>query len=409
MLVHIDKIRRKNLIAISITKLLHGFGTNIFGVVYQVYLFELTNSLIITGIIVSLGSVIQFLPMPLIGKLSDKFNRKLIIIISMPIYILGLFLLIIANPTTLYFAVLGIMMYFLGFTINNLNSQFIVTESTTKSKGLIYGIMFFSYFLGTIGGSILVVADSSLDARAYFEIFIGVLAFECLIYGILLSNKTQLLENEFSIDKRVKKENQWKKILRTKTLRSILMFFTLDIFVYGLTLSIYVAGLKSYYNLTVENIAILSMGMNITNMLFQIPAGRITDKIGSKKTLILSQFFGIGFFIMNVLAVSLWSNNYGTPLLFILLVGHISLAISVVTFIPSEQMILTNLDTQRKGESYGIIAFARGLGYIPTGYLGGLIVENLGYMTLFIFSFCGVIIEIIFLLRFFHHHPLSLE
>ena len=347
--------------------------------------------------------------MPLIGKLSDKFNRKLIITISMPIYILGLFLLIIANPTTLYFAVLGIMMYFLGFTINNLNSQFIVAESTTKSKGLIYGIMFFSYFLGTIGGSILVISDSSLNARAYFEIFIGILAFECLIYGILLSNKTQLIENEFSIDKRVKKENQWKKILRTKTLRSILIFFTLDIFVYGLTLSIYVAGLKSYYNLTVENIAILSMGMNITNMLFQIPAGKITDKIGSKKTLILSQFFGIGFFIMNVLAVSLWSNNYGTPLLFILLVGHISLAISVVTFIPSEQMILTNLDTQRKGESYGIIAFARGLGYIPTGYLGGLIVVNLGYMTLFIFSFCGVILEIIFLLRFFHHHPLSLE
>ena len=149
--------------------------------------------------------------------------------------------------------------------------------------------------------------------------------------------------------------------------------------------------------------------MNITNMLFQIPAGRITDKIGSKKTLILSQLFGIGFFMMNVLAVNLWSNNYGTPLLFILLIGHISLAFSVVTFIPSEQMILTNLDTQRKGESYGIIAFARGLGYIPTGYLGGLIVENLGYMTIFIFSFCGVIIEVIFLLRFFHHHPHSLE
>jgi hypothetical protein len=55
MLAHIDKIRRKNLIAIFITKLLHGFGTNIFSVVYQVYLFELTQSLIITGIILSLG------------------------------------------------------------------------------------------------------------------------------------------------------------------------------------------------------------------------------------------------------------------------------------------------------------------------------------------------------------------
>jgi MFS family permease len=346
--------------------------------------------------------------MPLIGKLSDKFNRKLIITISMPVYILGIFLLIIANPATLFFAVLGIMIYFLGFTINNLNSQFIVAESTTKSKGLIYGFMFFSYFLGTIGGSILVVSEVNLESRAYFEIFILILIFECVIYGILLSNKTQFLEDKSSIETREKKENQWKKILRTKTLRSILIFFTLDIFVYGISLSIYNAGLKSYYNLTIENIAILSMGMNITNMLFQIPAGRITDKIGSRKTLILSQFFGMGFFIMNILAVNLWSTLTITPLLVILLFGHISFAFSVVTFIPSEQMILTNLDTQRKGESYGIITFARGLGYIPTGYLGGLIVENLGYMTLFIISFIGVILEVFFLLRFFHHHQ-SLE
>ena len=80
-----------------------------------------------------------------------------------------------------------------------------------------------------------------------------------------------------------------------------------------------------------------------------------------------------------------------------------------MTFIPAEQVILTDLDKHRKAESYGIISFARGIGYIPTGYIGALIVENIGYIMPFIFSIIGVIVEVIFLLRFFHHHPHSLE
>lgn len=405
MTVNIDKIQRKNLIAISITKLLHGFGNNIFSVVYQVYLFELTNSLIITGIIVSIGLIMQFLPMPFIGKISDRYNRKLLITFSVPVYIMGIIFLIVANPSAIYLAILGIMLYFLGFTLNNLNSQFIISESTKKSKGLMYSFMFSAFFLGTIGGSTLIIFGPEFDARIYFEIFILILAFEGLLYIVLLSNKTQTKPVKFGLSD--KKGNQWIKILKTKTLRSILIFFTLDIFVYGLSLSIYNAGLRSFYNLSVENIAILSIGINITNLLFQIPAGRITDKIGSKRTLILSQIFGLGFFIMNIIAVNLWPTGF--PILILLLIGHVSFAFSVVTFIPSEQVILTNLDKEKKAESYGIVSFSRGLAYIPTGYLAGLIVENLGYLTLFIFSFVGILLEIFYLLRFFHHHPHSLE
>ena len=325
----------------------------------------------------------------------------------MPVYIMGIIFLIVANPSAIYLAILGILMYFLGFTLNNLNSQFIISESTTKSKGLMYSFMFSVFFLGTIGGSTLIIFGPQFDARVYFEIFILILAFEGLLYIFLLSNKTQTKYVKSGLSD--KRGSQWIKILKTKTLRSILIFFTLDIFVYGLSLSIYNAGLRSFYNLSVENIAILSMGINITNMLFQIPAGRITDKIGSKRTLILSQIFGLGFFIMNIIAVNLWTTGFISPIIILLLIGHISFAFSVVTFIPSEQLILTDLDKEKKAESYGVVSFSRGLAYIPTGYIGGLIVENLGYLTLFIFSFVGILLEIFYLLRFFHHHPHSLE
>lgn len=265
--------------------------------------------------------------------------------------------------------------------------------------------MFFSFFLGSIGGSTLVITlGPNIDPKMYFLIYIGVLAIEGIIYGTLLSNKTQIKKSISLINKDKKEVNLWIKIFRTKTLRSILIFFTLDLFVYGITLSIYNAVLYEFYHLTIENVAVLSIGMNLTNMLFQIPAGRITDKLGNKKTLILSQFFGLGFFTMNIMTIFLWVNGFTSTLLITLLIGHISFAFSIVSFIPAEQVILTDLDKERKAEYYGIINFIRGVGYIPTGYIAALMVENIGYLSPFIFSFFGVLIEIIFLLRFFHHH-----
>ncbi|MHA1497858.1 MAG: MFS transporter [Promethearchaeota archaeon] len=406
---NLERIKRNNLLAISFTKLLHGFGANIFNVIYQPFLLELTGSLVLTGIIISIGSIMQFLPMPFIGKLSDRYNRKILIISSMPVFMMGVFLLMIASPSAIYYAILGILIYFLGATINGLNSQFIVSESSNKSKGLIYGFIFFSFFLGSIGGStLLIINPYYYDNKMYFLLFIGILAIEGIIYGTMLSNKTQIKKSTSLISNDKKEVNLWINIFRTKTLRSILIFFTLDLFVYGITLSIYNAGLYDFYHLTTENIAVLSIGMNITNMLFQIPAGRITDKLGNKKTLILSQFFGLGFFTMNIMTIFLWINGITSTLLLTLLFGEISFAFSIVTFIPAEQVILTDLDKERKAEYYGIINFIRGVGYIPTGYIAALMVENIGYLSPFIFSFVGVLIEIIFLLRFFHHHSIDI-
>ena len=138
-------INRKNLIAVGLTRLIHGFGFDIFNVVYQPFLLELTNSIVITGIIVSMGSIMQFLPMPIIGKISDKYQKKLLLILSIIIYILGLSFLIVSTPFTTYYALIGIMIYFLGFTLNNLNTQFVIAENTDRSKGFIYGIMFFVF------------------------------------------------------------------------------------------------------------------------------------------------------------------------------------------------------------------------------------------------------------------------
>ncbi len=399
---NLDKRKRKNLVTIAITKLIHGFGTGLFTVVYQPYLLELTNSIVLTGLFITIGSIMQFIPMPFIGKLTDKYNRKYMLITSIPIYMVGLLFLVYANPNSLYLVFLGIVFYFLGMIFNNLNAQFLVAENSNKSKGTTFGFIFFSFFFGNIAASIFIILGQGLSSRFYIMFFIGLLLIEGIIFIFFINNITQNNRNQRIKNSNNKKPNMWIKIFKTKTLTSILIFFTLDIFVYSISLSIYTGGLSVYYNLTKENIAFITLWFNIANAIFQIPAGHITDKIGNKKTLILSQFFGLGFYLLNTLSVILWMNSINHTLIITLSIGYILLALSVCTFIPAEQVILTNLGDEQKAETYGIVSFFRGIGLIPTGILGGLIVENIHYIAPFIFSIIGIIIEILFLLKYFH-------
>jgi MFS family permease len=70
-------------------------------------------------------------------------------------------------------------------------------------------------------------------------------------------------------------------------------------------------------------------------------------------------------------------------------------------FIPSAQMILTDLDETRKAESYGISDFLIGIGFIPTGIIGGYLTEEFNYIIPFILSFVGIIFLIWYLRKFF--------
>ena len=75
---------------------------------------------------------------------------------------------------------------------------------------------------------------------------------------------------------------------------------------------------------------------------------------------------------------------------------------SVCKFIPSEQLSLTDLDETRKAESYGIVGFIRGIGFIPTGYIGGFLMASVHYIAPLIISFTLIFFEIWYLFKYFH-------
>ena len=111
----IDKIKRKNLWALFFINLIHGMGVGMFNVVYQPFILELTNSIMITGVLITLGAFIQFIPMPLVGKLSDKIGRRKEIMFFVRILLMVQFILLIFFKNSAW----QIMLILAAFSFHN--------------------------------------------------------------------------------------------------------------------------------------------------------------------------------------------------------------------------------------------------------------------------------------------------
>jgi MFS family permease len=373
-----------------------------FFIVYLPFIYEFTGSIFITGVITTVGSIIQFLPMPWLGRLSDRYGRKIVWYFDTPFMILGLFLLIVAN--NLFILIAGVLSLNFGWAITFSVYQVFVSENSKETKkGFNFGILTFILFGGNIIGSYFVLVDSRFNISFYFLIFIIILVINQIILIIFYSDP---IPRKFGLyinpDKTSKIEKGiWRKILTTPKLKAIVIFFTLHAFFSSVSLTIYTAGLKDQYDITRQDIALLALCSNISLLLFQIPAGHLTDKIGKKKTLILCELFGLTFFSLIVIAFFLWSSGFKNSLLPLLIIGQIINAAVTTTFVPSEGVSLTNLDETRRAESFGIISLIRGIGVIPTGVIAGLLIQDVHYITPFIFTIIGIIFLLWFLSKYF--------
>jgi MFS family permease len=280
-----------------------------------------------------------------------------------------------------------------------------ISESSEKlKKGILFGLMFFGIFIGNIGGEFFVMLDIVKDIRAYFILYILLDTVNYLINIFMISDLRSIkFKGSEIIEKNIeKKQSIWKEILKSPKKRVVLIFFVFDIFIYSISGSILGAGLRAQYGLSLEQMAFIGMWLSISTMIFQIPGGHLADKIGKKRSLIVSESFGLGSYFCYILAFILWSLGFQSYLIPLLCVANILTGLTASTFIPSAQIILTDLDETRKAESFGISDFLKGIGFMPTGIIGGFLIEEVSYIAPFILSFIGIIFLIWFLSKFFH-------
>ncbi|MFX1480270.1 MAG: MFS transporter [Promethearchaeota archaeon] len=397
---NLKKIRKRNLYACFTISLMYGFGEGGFFVILQPLLLEITGLLFSVGVIMTIVSLVQVILMPLIGKLMDRFGRKKLWLVASPIIIFGCILLIVAMSVIL--AGVAVILIYIGGVIHTMSSLMIVSENSEDSKkGSNFSFRFFGGSGASILGFMLVLFNVSSDYKFYIWLFIVMNVFLWLVVFFALSPiKSDYIKERNSSNPI--KENKMAKLFQNPKIRKIVIFFTLNWFFYGVTITIWNAWFVDTYGVSGRALALFFIIVNTFRMIFQIPAGHIIDKIGKRKALIISLISCIYSSICSLIVFFTWSSGFTSILIPGYVFSVIFFAIYITLIIPVESMYFTNLTENGKAESFGTVKLITDGALIPTGVVGGSLADFVHPIAPEIVHFGGFMVLLWFPVRYFN-------
>ncbi|MHA1521305.1 MAG: MFS transporter [Promethearchaeota archaeon] len=399
----LKKIKRNNRRGFYIFNVLQGFTLSLMGTLLQPYIYSIVESETIVGLITTLAQILMFVPQFWTGKLSDKYGRKIIMASGYLFIITGI---VVMNflPSVLWIEA-GILIFYFGSGLNEPAYTNFMNENRPKGHSASnFGVMFFLYFGGSVlANGLIDYLGSEYGYQFYFQMVI-IIALIQLVLMMLTLRERELRQSRRSniayvhqtekVDENHDLKKPMKTIIRENPLiRNLIIYLTFDGFVWGLALATYNAGLLANFPMGKEDIARMALVFSIGNLLFQIPAGKLVEKIGSGKSLIISAAMGFGLFGSIIIAFILRDGSFFGWLL----LSQIFFAVSVSTYIPAQFSMVTGFSEHRSAEIYGVIMAIKGLGFIPTGIIGGYLMESVHFLLPIIICLLALPIEIIFL------------
>jgi MFS family permease len=341
--------------------------------------------------------------MPWIGKLAGRFGKKRIMSIGVTLSILSGLLLIFAN--NILQAGIALILLYLGGVMRGMNADLVVSENSAESKkGSNFSLMYFAASSTSIASYLFALLDIGISSRFYLVLYI---VMESLVYIVLLfiieptnSKKEDIKRKELLSENKLKK-NVLSEIFQTRKTRIIVVFFTINSFVFGLAVSIWNAWMVDIYGVTQQELALLFLVLNFSLMIFQIPAGRIIDKIGHKKALLISESCFLISTSLSIIVFFIWSNGFLSVLIPGTIIGIIVYVLYESIFFPVESIYLTNLTEDRKAESFGTVGLITDGSRIPTSMISGSLVDFVHPISHSIVSCGGLVLLIGYLIKFF--------
>jgi hypothetical protein len=204
---------------------------------------------------------------------------------------------------------------------------------------------------------------------------------------VLIYSRIKRNENQSKYAESVELDyNLFRDIFKNPVVKYAIAFFIFDAFVWGLSLNIYNGAVKYVYGYTENHIAIMQLVLNISTIVFFIPLTLVSDKLKKNELLVLSLITGSLFFTTNIIG------HFTDPryLLYVILIGWGGLGASIAFWVPGILSIITDFNPNRRAEVYGMVTGIKSLGWLPTGFIAGFIIErtidNWGLLIPFLIS-----------------------
>lgn len=354
-------MKNKNLLIVALVAVVNALGYGIIIPILYSYSKKFGLTDFQNGLLFSIFSICQFISTPIIGRLSDKYGRKPLLIISLAGTFLS-FVLMAFAPSAIWLFIARIID---GLTAGNISVVSAVisdsTEGKDRAKG--FGIIGASFGFGFVFGPVVSGLTYTLHPTYPFLIA-GAISLISLIMTFVMLPETNKFMHEVSNKKFFDLKHLAQSLVDKKVgltlLISLIYSFAFSAFIYGYQ-PFAVRAMNMPVGLISANFTAIGI-IGVIGQVLIIPI--VTKRLGDRTSLILSlaaisvAFFLLGFSKISVVFITLtlfnaFFNAFVNPLI---------------------QTLLSNeVDHKSQGSIMGVNSSYVGLGSIFGPLVGGLV------------------------------------
>lgn len=374
---------KENVKALEVFAFLRGVGAATFQTLFPLYLVDLGYQIGVIGVLSTLAMIPGALLLPLIGLFIDLVGRKPMIILTGISVVLAL---LVPSITTLYPLLL------LAYTLNYF--QLIAGQpargamlADSVDSGVL-GVAFAKVAMAfTLARSITpFIAGYSVSILGGYEKTFQAAAAISAVGVLYFTIKARETKGARS------KSNIWRdfreSIVIDRSTAWIYVFAIVDRFSWFLWWPMLNAHLREYWGMSPEEVGVYSGISSITIFLSGYVLGRLVDRIGYLKGLILSESAGM---------ISSLTIGY-SPDRIVLVCGIIGVGISWSLWIPSfNSAIALTTSSEKRGRSYSKVNAVRMGGSVPAPWIGGYMYDYVHYTLPYLASSIIMVLNTIYL------------
>lgn len=352
--------QNRNLIIIALIAIVNALGYGIIIPILYSYSQKYGLSDFQNGLLFATFSLCQFISTPIIGRLSDKYGRKPLLVVSIAGTALS-FLLMAFAPNAIWLFVARALD---GITAGNIPVASAVITDTTEPKDRArgFGIIGASFGFGFIFGPAISALTVGINS-AYPFIIAAVISIIAVVITQMFLPETNKHMGQVKNDKLF----DFGKLIRALTNRTVGATLLLTL-LYSSAFAMFIYGFQSAsmkaFHMSANQISLIFTIFGVLGLVSQLfTMGIITKTFGVKKTFIVSLFWIAASFLL----------MFFTTTILAFVISNILLGL-VNSFIqPLSQTILSEeTDPKEQGEMQGLNASYMSIGQIVGPILAGV-------------------------------------
>lgn len=358
-----------NIRVLALQTLLSQIGFGMFYVIWQPYLLSVGISLAQLGLVQTVINVSTGIGLILWGYISDRYGRKPVIIVSIVCRIISILFLLTSDSFWAFIGFGAFMGLTAMFNIGNPARNALITESVDSTKRatalstLITISQGISTIVATLGGYIAL-------KMGYTPIFYLMIVGDTI--GTIICNLylKETLDKKNEYQKKTLIENLKISLAPERHLLRLYIALFLMGFSYTVAYSLLFGALTETFGFSTVQLGFLSTAFNLTWAIDSIPLGKIVDKIGRKKGLLLSMLMAlvtpIGFIFSKKIEMFVFFYAFS--------------ALDIGFWLPSYTSYVTEaVKQENRSTVFGKLDAFGKVSSIPAAWIAGFLYENYGF------------------------------